>query len=164
MEIAWNSVILFLLFIFPGIVFRRFYYVGEFSKQFNSSNWINNFYISLIPGLIIQIFSYFIFINLIYKKLYPQETPNFNNYIFLNSIYIKLRSNSLPEELFDFELICWILGYMLVVIFSSFIIAQLCWKIVRTLDWDKKYSPLRFNNYWHYYLSAKNFGEVLLND
>lgn len=168
MEIAWNSVILFLLFIFPGIVFRRFYYVGEFSKQFNSSNWINTFYISLIPGLIIQVFSYFIFMNLIYKKLNPQETPNFNNYNFLNTIYTKLRSNSLPKELFDFELICWILGYMMVAIFISFIIAQLCWKIVRILDWDKKFSPLRFNNYWHYYLSGeslkfKDFRGILPN-
>lgn len=167
-EIAWNSVILFLLFVFPGIVFRRFYYVGEFSKQFNSSNWINTFYISLIPGLIIQIISYAVFINLIYKKLKPKETKSFNNYNFLNVIYTKLRSGTLPRELFDTELIYWILGYMSVVIFISFIIAQLCWKIVRTLDWDKKYSPLRFNNYWHYYLSGeslkfKDFRGILPN-
>ncbi|WPR72160.1 hypothetical protein SLW70_03195 [Flavobacterium sp. NG2] len=167
-EIAWNSVILFLLFVFPGIVFRRFYFVGEFSKQFYSSNWINTFYISLIPGLVIQVLSYVIFINLIYRKLNPQETQNFNNYKFLNTIYSKLKSDSLPKELFDIELICWILGYMSVVIFISFIIAQLCWKIVRTLDWDKKYSPLRFNNYWHYYLSGeslkfKDFRGILPN-
>ncbi len=155
-DIAWNSVILFLLFIFPGIVFRRFYYVGEFSKQFNSSNWINTFYISLIPGLFIQIFSYIIFINLIYKKINPQESQGFNNYNFLNTIHLKLRSNSLPKELFNFDSISWVLSYMLVVILISFIIAQVCWIIVRNLDWDKKFSPLRFNNYWHYYLSGES--------
>lgn len=167
-EIAWNSVILFLLFIFPGIVFRRFYFVGEFSKQFNSSNWLNTFYISLIPGIIIQVLSYLIFINLIYKKLNPQQTTEFSNYNFLNTIYLKLNSNSLPKELFDLELIFWILGYISVVVFISFIIAQICWKIVRNLDLDKKFSPLRFNNYWHYYLSGeslkfKDFRGILPN-
>lgn len=168
MEIASNSIILFLLFIFPGIVFRRFYYVGEFSKQFNSTNWINTFYISLIPGLIIQIVSYFTFINLIYKNLNPEKSPNFRNYDFLNLIYKKLKNDSLPKELFDLELLCWVFGYMLVVLIISFIIAQFCWIIVRSLDWDKKFSPLRFNNYWHYYLSGeslkfKEFRGILSN-
>lgn len=99
MEIAVNSFVLFLLFIFPGIVFRRFYYVGEFSKQFNSNNWVNTFYISLVPGLIIQIISYFTFVNLIYRK------PLLNNYAFVNSIYIKFRNNSIPKELFNLELL-----------------------------------------------------------
>ena len=150
MELALNSIIIFLLFIFPGIVFRRFYYVGEFSKQFNSTNWVNTFYISLIPGLIIQIISYFAFINLIYRKQIS------DNYDFINAVYIKLCTNKLPKELFNFELICWILGYMSVVIIISFIVAQFCWIIVRSWDWDKKFSPLRFNNYWHYYLSGES--------
>ena len=102
MEIALNSFIVFLLFIFPGIVFRRFYYVGEFSKQFSSSNWINTFYISLVPGLVIQIISYFTFLNLIYRK------PIKSNFTFINSIYTKLKNNVLPEELFDLELLSWV--------------------------------------------------------
>lgn len=168
MEIASNSIILFLLFIFPGIVFRRFYYVGEFSKQFNSTNWINTFYISLIPGLIIQLISYFTFVNLIYKNINSEKSTNFNNYTFLNLIYKKLKTNSLPKELFDFELLCWIIGYMFVVLIISFIIAQFCWIIVRSFDLDKKFSPLRFNNYWHYYLSGeslkfKDFRGILPN-
>lgn len=168
MEIASNSIILFLLFIFPGIVFRRFYYVGEFSKQFNSTNWINTFYISLIPGLIIQVVSYFTFMNLIYKKLNSEQNQNFSNYSFLNLIYKKLKDNSLPKEFFDFEFLCWVFGYMVVVLMISFIIAQICWIIVRSLDWDKKFSPLRFNNYWHYYLSGeslkfKDFRGILPN-
>jgi len=150
MEIALNSLILFLLFIFPGIVFRRFYYVGEFSKQFSSGNWINTFYISLVPGLIIQIISYFTFINLIYRK------PIVNNYELVNSIYSELKDNSLPKELFNFELLTWIFAYLIVTIIISFIIAQFCWLVVRNLDWDKKFSPLRFNNYWHYYLSGES--------
>lgn len=162
MEIALNSFIVFLLFIFPGIVFRRFYYVGEFSKQFSSSNWINTFYISLVPGLVIQIISYFTFLNLIYRK------PIKSNFTFINSIYNKLKNNILPEELFDLELLSWVFAYLLVTVLISFIIAQLCWILVRSLDWDKKFSPLRFNNYWHYYLSGeslkfKDFQGVLPN-
>ena len=149
MEIAVKSFTLFLLFIFPGIVFRRFYYVGEFSKQFNSSNWLNTFYISLVPGLIIQIISYLTFENLIYKK------PIITDFESINSIYCKIKNDLLPSELFNFELIGWVLSYILVTIVISFIIAQLSWILVRNLDLDKKFSPLRFNNYWHYYLSGE---------
>ena len=150
MEIALNSFILFLLFIFPGIVFRRFYYVGEFSKQFNSGNWINTLYISLVPGLIIQIISYFAFVNLI------STNSSFNNYEFVNNIYIKIKKDSLPKELFNFELLSWLFLYLFTTVFISFIIAQICWKIVRTFNLDIQFSTLRFNNYWHYYLSGES--------
>ena len=162
MDIALNSFILFLLFIFPGIVFRRFYYVGEFSKQYSSANWVNTIYISLIPGLVIQIISYFTFVNIIYRK------PIHNYYGFINGVYEKLKQDSIPKEFFNFELLVWIFAYLLVTLFISFIIAQFCWKIVRNLDLDKKYSPLKFNNYWHYYLSGeslkfKDFKGILPN-
>ncbi|KAF2335460.1 hypothetical protein [Flavobacterium daemonense] len=150
MEIALNSFVLFLLFIFPGIVFRRFYYVGEFSKQFNSGNWINTIYISLVPGLIIQIISYFAFVNLINANL------SFNNFEFINSIYKKIKKDSLPKELFNFELLSWIFLYLFTTVFISFIIAQICWKVVRTFNLDIQFSTLRFNNYWHYYLSGES--------
>ena len=151
MDVALNSIFLFLFFIFPGIVFRRFYYVGEFSKQFSSSNWVNTFYISLIPGIIIQIISYFVFLNIFFTK-----PINIDSYFFINSVYDKLKNNSIPKELFNFELLSWILEYILLTIFISFIIAQFCWIIVRKLDLDKKFTPLRFNNYWHYYLSGES--------
>lgn len=150
MEIALNSFALFLLFVFPGIVFRRFYYVGEFSKQFNSGNWVNTLYISLVPGLIIQIISYFAFVNLINTNV------SFNNYEFINAIYVKIKKDSLPKELFNFELLSWIFLYLFTTVFISFILAQICWKIVRTFNLDIKFSTLRFNNYWHYYLSGES--------
>ncbi|MBF7090442.1 hypothetical protein IUY40_02640 [Flavobacterium sp. ALJ2] len=150
MDFAFHSLFLFILFVFPGIVFRRFYYVGEFSKQFNSSNWLNTFYISLIPGLIIQIISYFVFISFIYKK------PITGKYEFINVVYNKLKSNSLPRELFDLKLFFWICIYMFVTVVISFFMAQICWQLVRMLKLDKRFMPLRFNNYWHYYLSGES--------
>jgi hypothetical protein len=150
MEIALNSLLIFLLLVFPGIVYRRFYYVGEFSKQFNSSNWINTFYISLIPGIIIQIFSYFIFVNVVYRK------PITNHFLIINKVYEKIKAGIIPEELFNLNTLSWIITYFLINIIVAFIIAQICWTVVRSLDLDKKYAPLRFNNYWHYYLSGES--------
>ncbi len=162
MDIALNSFILFLLFIFPGIVFRRFYYVGEFSKQYSITNWVNTIYISLIPGLIIQIISYFVFVSLIYREPIP------NYYSFINRVYIKLNQGFLPEEIFNLKLLGWVSAYLISTIFISFLIAQICWKVVRNLDLDKNYSTLKFNNYWHYYLSGeslkfKDFKGILPN-
>jgi len=150
MDVALNSLLIFFLFVFPGIIFRRFYYVGEFSKQYNSNNWANTFYISLIPGFFIQFISCFLFLNYVYKNPIKFE------FIFVNSIYHKLKSDDLPSELFDINLLKWIIIYLSITIIISFVLAQVCWKTVRFLDLDKKFSALRFDNYWHYYLSGES--------
>jgi hypothetical protein len=150
MDIALNSFILFFLFIFPGIIFRRFYFVGEFSKQYNSNNWANTFYISLIPGLLIQFLTSFVFFRFIYNH------PINLDFKVANSIYKKLKANDLPNELFDLYLLKWVLFYIITTIIISFISAQFCWKIVRYLNFDKRFSALRFDNYWHYYLSGES--------
>ena len=63
MDLAINSILVFLLLILPGLIFRRFYYVGEFSKQFNSAAWLNSFYVSILPGIVIQILTIYVFLN-----------------------------------------------------------------------------------------------------
>lgn len=152
MDIPLNSFILFFLFlfIFSGIIFRRFYFVGEFSKQCNSNNWDNTFYICLIPGLLIQFLTSFVFFRFIYNQ------PISFDFKVANSIYKKLKVNDLPNDLFDLHLLKWVLFYIITTIIISFISAQFCWKIGRYLNFDKRFSALRFDNYWHYYLSGES--------
>lgn len=119
MEIAINSIVLFFILVFPGIVFRRFYYVGEFSKQFNATNWLNSFYISLVPGILVQIISFYIFSNFLLKELDIK-----GNYDLLNNIYHTYKSDSIPKEILDISYIKWILIYFLINIIVAGLLAQ----------------------------------------
>jgi len=38
-ELALNTIILIVLILFPGLIVRRFYFIGNFSKQFFKGEW-----------------------------------------------------------------------------------------------------------------------------
>lgn len=68
MSITIGFIALFISIVIPGLLFFRFYYYGEFSKQFTTKDQISKiFFFSIIPGIIIQIHSL-----LIYFKFFPQ--------------------------------------------------------------------------------------------
>lgn len=149
MEIALNSLVLFIFFVFPVIVFRRFYFRGVFSKQSSPSNWLTTFYMSLFPGLIIQVISFYAFTKSIYREPIPDV------YSFLNSVYGDIQNKKLPIDLFNQNLYIWSFAYIFLTIIVAFIIAQICWKTVRYLELDIKFPLLRFDNYLHYYFSGE---------
>lgn len=150
MEIAINSLLIFVLLVFPGIIFRRFYYVGEFSKQFNSANWLNSFYISIVPGILIQVLTLVFFLSFVFKITY--ENPIV---CYVNVFYKSLQSNVIPDFLFSISFLKYLGIYFLLMILFSAILAQICWIIVRKFNLDIKFKPLRFSNYWHYYFSGE---------
>lgn len=150
MEIAINSLLIFLLLVFPGIIFRRFYYVGEFSKQFNSANWLNSFYISIVPGIIIQVLTLLFFLSFVFKTTYENPVV-----CFVNVFYLSLQNNNIPDFLFSLTFLKYLGIYFLLMILFSAILAQICWIIVRKFNLDIKFKPLRFSNYWHYYFSGE---------
>ncbi len=62
MEISLGFFVILLLVLFPGLIFRRLYFYGEFSKEFNDGQNIGSLLAkSVVPGLIITISS-FIFV------------------------------------------------------------------------------------------------------
>jgi len=144
-SLALNTLFLFLFIVFPGIIFRRLYFVGEFSKQFNTSSWINNISISLIPGLIIQILTF-----ILYSKVIGEVEKED-----IKKFYNSLSQNSLPDVIFDISSLGNILLYLGILFIISGLIAQLLYIIVRGLKLDKKYTIFRFNNHWHYYLKGE---------
>lgn len=61
MEITWGFLLLFSVFIFPGLIIRRLYYFGEFSKQFGYDDpLLKAVAYALIPGLINAIFAFLV--------------------------------------------------------------------------------------------------------
>ena len=37
-NIALNTIVYLMVFIFPGMIFRKFYYIREYSKEFDKGN------------------------------------------------------------------------------------------------------------------------------
>lgn len=160
MDLAINSILVFLLLILPGLIFRRFYYVGEFSKQFNSAAWLNSFYVSILPGIVIQVLTISVFLN--YFGTFNNENPLVCN---VNLFYSELKSQEIPLYFFSPDFLKYTALYFGLLIAFSALIAQLSWIIVRQLKIDLNFKPLRFHNHWHYYfkgeiVNTKDFGAL----
>jgi len=169
LDLTINSLIIFLFIIFPGIVFRRFYFQGEFTKQFNSKTWGQSLLMSFIPGLLIQILTFYIIKNLPSGTKFNFETFNISE---LTSLYRDLISFSFSKLETYYDILIYTFLYLILVISLSALIAQLLWLIVRGFKLDRRSKLLRFDNHWNYYFKGEikdfkefknlNIGTVLL--
>ena len=146
MGLSLKGVLLFLVFIFPGLIFRRFFYQGEFTKQFGSSQWIATSLHSIIPGTFIHLVL-FALIEWFYGFENIDITPLTRFYKFYKTSDIKL-------ELIDFEFITLVVCYYFIIIFIAWLTANLSAKIFKIFKLDIKYKVLRFHNYWYYYFTG----------
>lgn len=146
MNLALNTIVLFIFFIIPGLVFRRFYYTGEFSQQYFKSEPFQVFSVAIIPAFIFQCLC-ILFFNCVCKWNINFET--FAALITgekqeLMSAIISAGKEIDKILIYNFNLWVWaaLLG------FGSKV-------LVRKLKWDRKYRILRFQNNWHYILRGE---------
>jgi hypothetical protein len=158
MDIALSTVLIIILIIIPGLVYRKCYYTGEFSKEYFKSTPFEVLMASLIPGVFFQS----IFLLLFHKwfgingnlgtlgQLYKSEKSlDITNSI--NQLY-----NDLPSLLI-YTLLLWV---MVAIIGAS---AKF---IIRKLKFDRKFRIFRFQNNWHYILRGEilDFDKPLFRD
>lgn len=152
MQLTLGLLLIIILIVFPGLLFRRLYYYGEFSKQFSSNhNLVGLLAISSIPGIfnfILIFFFYDIVISPIdfgglIDKFKEINDPNFR-YRETNSIPLRslFYSKALPFILFL---------YMVSTLFGI-----MFGRLVRITKLDTKFKLLRFQNYWFYFFSGEN--------
>ncbi len=153
MEFTLGFITLLVSIVVPGLLFQRFYYYGEFSKQFSTKeNVYKSVFYSIVPGFFIQIFGAWLY--LFFRgvaKTNSEIIIIFNNILngnfVLGSNTIDFINNKLQLYLLH-TLNIYILSILIGVAFS---------RIIRLLEWDRKYKLLRFKNQWYYIFS----GEVL---
>ncbi|MEY8847309.1 hypothetical protein AB9K26_00715 [Psychroserpens sp. XS_ASV72] len=144
MEVAVQSIFVLFFVALPGVIFRRFYFQGEFTKQFDSKGWSHSLFLSLVFGLavhLVLIFIYFNFnllisienFNIIYDSLEFRKEPIFDNKLKVNLLYWYLSLLFIAPMLF---------GYAL-------------HSLVRYTNLDMKSSLFRFSNHWHYYFKGE---------
>ncbi|CAA0236521.1 hypothetical protein [Tenacibaculum maritimum] len=154
MSITIGFVLIFILIIIPGLLFQRFYYFGEFSKQFNTKDTVyKSIFYSVIPGILIQLLGALIYF-LVHKSTFE------NDLIF--SVFYEI-SNP-PEKGMSTKTIEFInngiylfLIHLLNIYFLSIFIGYSLTRLVRYFKLDKFLKILRFKNQWYYIFS----GEIL---
>lgn len=156
MEIAISGIVIIFLLL-PGISFNKGFYSGEFSRQYLSNDFYSLFINTLFPSAIIYFiafpFSYFLFG---YKFDFEilLGIISSNDELVKNSIQ---KINEFILQLILFQIIINILSFFLGIFIRN--------KILK-YSLDAKNSILRFNNIWHYLISARflQYNNILIND
>lgn len=150
MSFTVGLLLVFLTIFAPGLIFLRSYFIGEFSKQFNTKVPIIRLaFYSLIPGLFIFLFSIFTY-GIIDSTFLISESLK----IYLDLMFAKNSLSTKTSFFLDNNLIYFVF-FVTSMYLSSFVLGVSFHYVIRKLNWDKKFKILRFKNYWYYLLSGE---------
>jgi len=137
-----------MVFLFPGVLFRKFYFSGKFTKQFSQGNLLERFLWTLFCGVVsLSICGALFYLINVEWKLELTHNMTFES---ISSIFQCLSTNKYPPEFSNKDSLKEI-GMLLVIVYAFSILAGLlCVKLVRLLSFDLYISILRFNNDWVY--------------
>jgi hypothetical protein len=144
MNIALSSLILFFLLI-PGILFRRFYYSEEFSKQYIKESFFAIFFSSFIPSVFFHSLWFLVFG--FYSNLIRLD-------IFFNLLSPNPSTDSINNVSNSFD---WIIWYNASLFITASFLGFILKKSIRKFKFDIKYKFLRYKNTWHYILTGEFF-------
>lgn len=139
-EVAFSSILLIVLVLFPGLVFRRFFYSGKFTKQFVKGEWSERIVTSIFWGVLTQI------ITLLSIKHIPWIEENY----LINGTLEDLYYFNIPSYYKDNNTLIFSLIYIISSIFIAAILGSIFFRIIRFLKLDIKINSLRYSNQWHY--------------
>lgn len=154
MNLTLGFIAFFISIVIPGILFRRFFFYGEFSKQFNTKDPVlHSIFFSIIPGIVIQVLCFFL-----YYIILDFESSFLNIFTILRDITSdgSKPTEQVTKDFINNELISFIFYSLFVFTFAS-ILGFITSRFIRSQKWDMKYKLFRFKNQWYYIFS----GEVL---
>lgn len=152
-NIAFNTVFYISIFIIPGILLRRFYYQGEFTKEFSQGNLLERLMWTIFSSILSLLTSAFFFISirsLFGRKLLPQIS-----YATIKDVFDLLATNLLPDgakfKAIYSDFFILIAGIYLLAILMGF----LAHKIVISVGTNTSFSIIKFKNYWYYFFRGR---------
>lgn len=151
MDFTTGLILLFLNLFLPGILFLRFYFRGEFSKEFNTKAPIAKIaFYSLFPGMVIQLFSLLIYNSCDSRFTVYQSLEIFSS-LLDNNYSEKQTKHFLTQNLNLYTY------YTVSTAIGSIVFALIVKWVVMKFELDLKFKILRFKNQWYYIFS----GEIL---
>ncbi len=148
MNIALATLTL-LIILYPGFLFRRFYFTGEFSKEYFKQSVTDLIFSSILPGFFIHFIGYLLFI----KGRSQIDVITIGTLLSGTSDSIKV------TEAFKavYQKAPSIAGYFFGVSVVGMVAGFAAKLVVRKFKLDRKVKLFRFQNEWHYIFS----GEIL---
>lgn len=151
MSITLDFLLLFILVVIPGLIFKRFYYLGEFSKQFSTKDSIyKSVFNSIVPGVIIQLLAYWVFIFVHEPAFSIKEIAGTFNEVWS----FKETYSPFTREFVDFKIHLFLIHELNVMLLAAFLGGTSYW-IIRGLKLDIRFKILRFKNQWYYVFSGE---------
>lgn len=136
-----------MVFLFPGVLFRKFYFSGKFGNQFEQGNILERFLWSLFLSIIcLSGVAFIFFLFDCYLGIKPLENINFKE---LTKIFQDLAKNEFPKSFTEEKSFLNFL-FLLVIIYLISIVLGFCTKSFVLIFSIDKLSAFKFKNSWHY--------------
>lgn len=148
MNIALATLTL-LVILYPGFLFRRFYFTEEFSKEYFKQNVTDLIFSSIVPGFLIHFFGYLFFLK------GRTEIDVFTIGTLLNGTSDPVKVTQAFRAIYENG--STIISYFIGVSIVGMLAGLLSKLFVRNFKLDRKFKLFRFQNEWHYIFS----GEIL---
>lgn len=140
-----------MVFLFPGVLFRKFYFSGQFGNQFEQGNLLERFLWSLFLSFVCLSGVSLLFFVLAYTwNLHPLENIDFEK---ISSIFKSLSKNEFPNSFSNKSDFTSFLILIFIIYFISASLGSITHKIVRAFSFDR-FSIFKFKNNWHYLSQA----------
>lgn len=152
-NIAFNSIFYISIFIFPGILLRRFFFSGEFNKEFSQGNLLERFLWTVFSSIFSLFFCAIFFFAIRYvfgKKLLPAIS-----YETIKEVFDLLGSNEIPEKSRFLEIYLQFLILLVGIYFMSILVGFIGKYVVIKLNTSNIFSALKYRNYWYYFMRGK---------
>lgn len=135
--------LLVVIFLFiPGSFFKRFYYTGQFTKQFAAGSFAERFITSVFWGIAVQTITLAITAKIFHLSYNKARVP-------ITKFYAELSASRLPDCSTDN--FYYGAGYICFTLLLGMLLGFTCHKVVRLLKLDIRFTILRFANIWNYY-------------
>ncbi len=137
-----------MVFLFPGILFRRAFFSGEFNKHFESGNSFERLLWNMLSS-VLMLASFCVFIHL-FNTYSPLKVEFELGVPEITDTFLCMYENKLPT-IFASELRIVQTGNLLFSLYAfSLILGFFINRIIFFLGLEKRFSILQFQNSWHY--------------
>ena len=155
-NIALSTVFYIMLFIFPGIIFRKFYFRGNFTRQFSQGNIFERFILTLFFSIVSITLS--VGVILFFRYILEIRFLNSVSYKTIINILNNIKAEKIPDEFktnaFDFLVLA-----SLIYAISAFL-GALLHSLVVIFKLDIIFPIFRFNHPWHYIVTGKTMEKI----
>lgn len=157
-NIAFNSIFYISIFILPGLLLRRFYFSGEFNKEFSQGHLLERFIWTVFSSVFCLLLCAIIFLFIRYAS--GKQLLSAISYNTIKEVFDLLGSNSLPSEKRFNEVYVQFLILLFGVYLFSILFGYIFNRLVLSTRADSFLPVLKFRNYWYYFVRGRKESDL----